>query len=69
MLRVDDDAEALVGCYANGEADKEKGKCEEAVPAGSRGQDQEEGQDDATGDVGDARVSDKEHAGFVAVAD
>ena len=33
VVRVDDDAEALIGCDADVETDEEEGEDEEAVPA------------------------------------
>lgn len=68
VARVDDDAEALVGGDADVEADEEEGEAPDAPPARRGGADQEDGEDDGSDDVGDARVANEEDARLVAVA-
>lgn len=66
---VQDDAQSFVGCYHGGDAEEPLDGCEDAEPAVGSREGEEDGYDEAKGDVGHAHGTDEEDAGFVAVAD
>lgn len=66
---VNDHAEAFVGCYANRESNEEEWSDEEAPPSGFSRKGKNDSKDEAANDMSDTRVSDKENARLVAIAD